>query len=249
MNVLEACDLLGVRGTATPEEVKLAHRRKSREVHPDRGGSHELMSQVNLAREILTGKIPSSVDDKPHAARPPAEPRSKVIEVPVSYEEWQSGLARHFLDADLNSILGKIVNSRFELNIPAFQDLDQPIRVENGESFVDFMISIDTGSFARRGYDLIGEKTISLYDYLYNQSFFFVHPLMKKRIKIQIPQSRSFISNGKNTILIKGRGLCSEEEQGNLLMSLTVEMPDFDNLSEKAKTLLKPGLAEISMQE
>jgi len=52
----EACAVLGVKPDADEEEIKAAHRRLMRKVHPDQGGSDELASQVNRARAVLLGE-------------------------------------------------------------------------------------------------------------------------------------------------------------------------------------------------
>jgi curved DNA-binding protein CbpA len=44
---------LGVRATATPEELKSAFRRRCRETHPDSGGSRIAFEAVTEAYEIL----------------------------------------------------------------------------------------------------------------------------------------------------------------------------------------------------
>lgn len=49
----EACAVLGVKPDASTEEIKAAHRRLMRKVHPDQGGSDELASRVNRARAVL----------------------------------------------------------------------------------------------------------------------------------------------------------------------------------------------------
>ncbi|MBX3500078.1 MAG: DnaJ domain-containing protein [Alphaproteobacteria bacterium] len=51
----EACAVLGVTPDASEEEIKAAHRRLMRKVHPDQGGSDELASRVNRARAVLLG--------------------------------------------------------------------------------------------------------------------------------------------------------------------------------------------------
>jgi curved DNA-binding protein CbpA len=48
---------LGVSPDATDEEIRLAFRRKAKQVHPDRkDGSHEAMSAANRAAEVLLNK-------------------------------------------------------------------------------------------------------------------------------------------------------------------------------------------------
>jgi hypothetical protein len=48
-----ALDVLGLKPGASVEEIRAAHRRLLRTVHPDHGGSAELTRQVNAARDIL----------------------------------------------------------------------------------------------------------------------------------------------------------------------------------------------------
>ncbi|CAF2965443.1 unnamed protein product [Rotaria sp. Silwood2] len=57
-------DVLGVDENATTEEINRAFRRKSLEHHPDRGGSHEMMQQINAAREILTDPKKRDIYDR-----------------------------------------------------------------------------------------------------------------------------------------------------------------------------------------
>ncbi|MFM9852534.1 MAG: J domain-containing protein [Sphingomonadaceae bacterium] len=53
MSAAEAARLLEVPQTATAETIIAAHKRLIAKVHPDTGGSAELASRVNQARDIL----------------------------------------------------------------------------------------------------------------------------------------------------------------------------------------------------
>ena len=57
MTAEDARAVLGVGSTATPQEIALAHRRLIARVHPDRGGSEELASRVNVARDTLIAEL------------------------------------------------------------------------------------------------------------------------------------------------------------------------------------------------
>jgi DnaJ homolog subfamily C member 19 len=49
--------LLGVRKGASREEIIDAHRRHVAQVHPDRGGTNELVHEINAARDLLLGAL------------------------------------------------------------------------------------------------------------------------------------------------------------------------------------------------
>ena len=57
MRPAEARRLLGVGEGATVEEVREAHRRLIAKVHPDAGGSAELATRVNAARDALLNEL------------------------------------------------------------------------------------------------------------------------------------------------------------------------------------------------
>ncbi|HST37683.1 MAG TPA: DnaJ domain-containing protein, partial [Allosphingosinicella sp.] len=53
----EARRLLGLGEGATADEVREAHRRLIARVHPDAGGSAELATRVNAARDALLSEL------------------------------------------------------------------------------------------------------------------------------------------------------------------------------------------------
>jgi len=51
----EALKVLGLEPGASREQVLAAHKRMMQKVHPDRGGSDHLASQINKAKDTLLG--------------------------------------------------------------------------------------------------------------------------------------------------------------------------------------------------
>lgn len=56
MSLDEAYEILGLQPGASHKEVKDAHKELLKIIHPDRGGSKYLASQINRAKEIIIGK-------------------------------------------------------------------------------------------------------------------------------------------------------------------------------------------------
>lgn len=55
--------LLGVSSGAGRREILEAHRRHLATVHPDRGGSNELVHEANAARDVLLADLPLQTPD------------------------------------------------------------------------------------------------------------------------------------------------------------------------------------------
>lgn len=53
MSRAEALAVLGLAAGATREEIKAAHHRLMKKLHPDQGGSNHLATQVNQAKDLL----------------------------------------------------------------------------------------------------------------------------------------------------------------------------------------------------
>ena len=60
MGIEEAMEVLGLAGSVSDDEIRQAHRRLMRGVHPDTGGSDWLAARVNQARDVLLRKNRSS---------------------------------------------------------------------------------------------------------------------------------------------------------------------------------------------
>ncbi len=65
MSAAEARSLLGVGEAATLQDVRDAHRRLIAKVHPDAGGSAELATRVNAARDALVADLNRSPTRRP----------------------------------------------------------------------------------------------------------------------------------------------------------------------------------------
>ena len=57
--------LLGVAPGAGREQIIDAHRRLLAQIHPDRGGTNELVHEANSARDLLLGEIALSHTENP----------------------------------------------------------------------------------------------------------------------------------------------------------------------------------------
>jgi DnaJ family protein C protein 19 len=55
--------LLGVQPGAGRRDILDAHRRLLATVHPDRGGSNELVHEANAARDVLLAELPPHVQE------------------------------------------------------------------------------------------------------------------------------------------------------------------------------------------
>ena len=95
-------EILEVDKSATEIEIKQAYRRKSRECHPDRGGSDEAMQEVNRAYEVLSDPEKRAEYDQTGAVsnEPPIEARATQIIIQVYMEALQRAQYDQGVDYD-----------------------------------------------------------------------------------------------------------------------------------------------------
>jgi len=74
-----------------PSEINKAYRRKAIENHPDRGGSHEKMVEINVAKEILEGK-------RHDRYRPPPKPAKSPEDIKKEEEIRAKNIALRLID-------------------------------------------------------------------------------------------------------------------------------------------------------
>ena len=55
MTRAQAAEILGIKETASKDEIVAAHRRLMQKVHPDMGGSDALAAQINEAKKVMLG--------------------------------------------------------------------------------------------------------------------------------------------------------------------------------------------------
>lgn len=57
MDEAQALDILGLKAGAKVEDIRAAHKRLMKQLHPDSGGSTYLASKINEARDFLLSKL------------------------------------------------------------------------------------------------------------------------------------------------------------------------------------------------
>lgn len=56
MTAKRACEILGVEDSATPAEIRAAHRKLMSKMHPDKDGTDYLAALINEARDFLLSR-------------------------------------------------------------------------------------------------------------------------------------------------------------------------------------------------
>ena len=52
---MEALEVLGLKENCSQDDVKSAHKKLIKNIHPDQGGSDWLAAKINRAKDILLG--------------------------------------------------------------------------------------------------------------------------------------------------------------------------------------------------
>jgi hypothetical protein len=56
MSIGEALEVLGLEPSASPHEIREAHRRLEQKLNPEFGGTHYLTAKISQARDVLLGE-------------------------------------------------------------------------------------------------------------------------------------------------------------------------------------------------
>ncbi|MFL5329202.1 MAG: J domain-containing protein [Gemmataceae bacterium] len=112
--------ILGVASTATPSEVRSAYRQRCRTCHPDRGGTHAQMLEINEAWAVLanpgsrrrydelrTGT--STGQERENAERDRGDAQQRAQNYPRQwddFERWLDGVTADFARAKYESVRG-----------------------------------------------------------------------------------------------------------------------------------------------
>ena len=102
--------ILGVSTQATASAIKQAYRTRARVAHPDHGGSHEAMLEINEAYEILNNPLArehydaaraSQFDVAAHyyAQEDASKARQRAQEYPRTWTDFETRLAKDFTEA------------------------------------------------------------------------------------------------------------------------------------------------------
>ena len=63
-------EVLGIARGASFEEIRAAYRRASKSCHPDLGGSHEQMVELNAAYSFILNELKQGARQRQEARRP-----------------------------------------------------------------------------------------------------------------------------------------------------------------------------------
>jgi hypothetical protein len=123
MSVDQAKQVLGLPPHAfSPTDVQKAYRTKAIENHPDKGGTHERMVDLNVAKDILLGNRredqhpPVSWKADPEAARRAEEDRKRQVALKIISEGSAAALAAAELAIKGTDLIG------WRLNLATFLD-------------------------------------------------------------------------------------------------------------------------------
>jgi hypothetical protein len=119
--------ILGVPPDATLESIKRAYRQKAMRYHPDRGGSHAQMLEVNEAFEVLADPAlrpeydfarahPENYAAQERSAAESSQAREQAENYPrewAEFESWMNGIARDVKSAKFGQTKVEILGMKF----------------------------------------------------------------------------------------------------------------------------------------
>jgi hypothetical protein len=122
----ECCAILGVAHDATSDEIMAARRRLARLAHPDRGGSHVEMVEINEAcRVLLAARARASTDSDVSASR--VADRSTSVSPHERHDDRQHEHRRYgFRDAP-SFVISALPAEAFEILLVAAANLGEVV--------------------------------------------------------------------------------------------------------------------------
>lgn len=93
MNIVEAFYLLNVEPSCSEDEVKRAFRALASRWHPDRGGDHEAMQRLNVARDYFVSKTVEARLSEWRTLRVAGQIDAIVDKIDAEVKQWETRIA------------------------------------------------------------------------------------------------------------------------------------------------------------
>ena len=107
MERIEAAELLGVKTTASPRQVRSAFRKRVRADHPDRNSDSDTdFQRLVEARDLLLTPAPEPEPEPEPPARPPTPPTQPKTTLTYGYEPYQDEEFEEFITRPPAASLG-----------------------------------------------------------------------------------------------------------------------------------------------
>jgi len=242
-------DILGVKSSATPDEIKRAYRRLASQHHPDKGGDVKQFQEIEQAYRVLSDPQARAQYDNPqpqfsHFGFGP-QPGNQGFDFDTIFDIFgarfgqqppRQQIMRMSLWIQLSDVAtggkrtvsvstGHGVNA-VELEIPQGIEDGQSVQYSNvapggGDLIITFRIHPNP-EFQRNGLNLIAEKTVSIWDLILGAQVP-VRDIRGNQLSLTVPAK----TQPGTMLRLKGRGLTHRHhEPGDLLVRIQAKIPE-----------------------